>query len=48
MLENDAQLNILLDRHDNGENLSAGLQKYVDEKLARIEVLMKQLSIYIW
>ncbi|KJY84394.1 aminotransferase [Vibrio galatheae] len=46
MLENDAQLNVLLDRLDNGDNLGAGLQKYVDEKLARIEVLMKQLGIY--
>jgi ribosome assembly protein YihI (activator of Der GTPase) len=46
MLENDAQLNVLLDRIDEGENLGAGLQKYVDEKLARIEVLMKQLGIY--
>ena len=47
MLENDAQLNVLLDRLDNGESLGAGLQKYVDEKLARIEVLMKQLGIYV-
>lgn len=46
MLENDAQLNVLLDRLDNGDSLGAGLQKYVDEKLARIEVLMKQLGIY--
>ncbi|WP_260261354.1 Der GTPase-activating protein YihI [Vibrio intestinalis] len=46
MLENDAQLNVLLDRLDNGENLGAGLQKYVDEKLDRIEVLMKQLGLY--
>lgn len=46
MLETDAQLNVLLDRIDEGENLGAGLQKYVDEKLARIEVLMKQLGIY--
>tara|TARA_Y100001956_G_scaffold81282_1_gene98450 strand:+ start:715 stop:1251 length:537 start_codon:yes stop_codon:yes gene_type:complete len=46
MLENDAQLNVLLDRIEEGENLGAGLQKYVDEKLARIEVLMKQLGIY--
>ncbi|GLT18947.1 Der GTPase-activating protein YihI [Vibrio zhanjiangensis] len=47
MLENDAQLNVLLDRLDSGENLGAGLQKYVDEKLARIEILMKQLGIYV-
>lgn len=47
MLENDAQLNVLLDRLDNGESLGAGLQKYVDEKLTRIEVLMKQLGIYV-
>ncbi|MGY2575603.1 Der GTPase-activating protein YihI [Vibrio sp. C8] len=46
MLENDAQLNVLLDRIDNGEKLGAGLQKYVDEKLDRIEMLMKQLGIY--
>ncbi|WPC74040.1 Der GTPase-activating protein YihI [Vibrio porteresiae DSM 19223] len=46
MLENDAQLNVLLDRIDNGEKLGAGLQKYVDEKLDRIEVLMKQLGLY--
>jgi len=46
MLENDAQLNVLLDRLDNGDSLGAGLQKYVDEKLARIEILMKQLGIY--
>jgi hypothetical protein len=46
MLENDAQLNVLLDRLDNGESLGAGLQKYVDEKLERIEVLMKQLGLY--
>ena len=47
MLENDAQLNVLLERLDNGESLGAGLQTYVDEKLARIEVLMKQLGIYV-
>ncbi len=46
MLENDAQLLVLLDRLDEGENLGAGLQKYVDEKLSRIEALMKQLGIY--
>ncbi len=46
MLENDAQLNVLLDRLDNGESLGAGLQKFVDEKLDRIEQLMKQLGIY--
>jgi ribosome assembly protein YihI (activator of Der GTPase) len=45
-LENDAQLNVLLDRIDDGERLGAGLQKYVDEKLDRIEALMKQLGIY--
>ncbi|MGR5457167.1 Der GTPase-activating protein YihI, partial [Vibrio alfacsensis] len=42
MLENDAQLNVLLDRIESGENLGAGLQKYVDEKLDRIEVLMNR------
>ncbi|MDN3608700.1 Der GTPase-activating protein YihI [Vibrio ostreicida] len=46
MLENDAQLGVLLDRLEQGENLGAGLQKYVDEKLERIEILMKQLGIY--
>ncbi len=46
-LENDAQLNVLLDRLDNGESLGAGLQQYVDQKLARIEVLMKQLGLYV-
>ena len=46
MLENDAQLNVLLDRLDNGEKLGAGLQNYVDQKLDRIEVLMKQLGLY--
>ncbi|SDH55152.1 hypothetical protein SAMN04488136_11947 [Vibrio xiamenensis] len=46
MLENDAQLNVLLERLDNGESLGAGLQKLVDEKLDRIEKLMKQLGIY--
>ncbi len=46
LLENDAQLNVLLDRIEAGENLGAGLQKFVDEKLDRIEVLMKQLGIY--
>lgn len=46
MLENDAQLNVLLERLEQGENLGAGLQQYVDQKLDRIEVLMKQLGIY--
>jgi hypothetical protein len=46
MLENDAQLNVLLERIDNGEKLGAGLQNYVDQKLNRIEALMKQLGIY--
>lgn len=45
MLENDAQLNVLLDRIENGEKLGAGLQKYVDEKLDRIEILMNQLGL---
>lgn len=45
MLENDAQLMVLLDRIDNGENLGMGLQKYVDEKLARIEHLMGRLGL---
>jgi ribosome assembly protein YihI (activator of Der GTPase) len=46
MLESDAQLNVLIDRIEAGENLGAGLQKYVDEKLDRIEVLMKQLGLF--
>ncbi|WP_099610343.1 Der GTPase-activating protein YihI [Vibrio fujianensis] len=46
-LENDAQLNVLLDRLDNGEKLGAGLQKYVDEKLDRIETLMTQLGLLV-
>ncbi|MDD1795673.1 GTPase-activating protein [Enterovibrio makurazakiensis] len=46
MLENDAQLNVLLDRIENGEKLGAGLQSYVDEKLDRLEVLMKQLGLF--
>ncbi|KKD59927.1 aminotransferase [Grimontia sp. AD028] len=46
MLENDAQLNVLLDRIENGDSLGAGLQQYVDEKLDRIEVLMKQLGLF--
>lgn len=46
MLENDAQLNVLLDRIENGERLGAGLQQYVDQKLDRIEALMKQLGLF--
>ncbi|MDO6707457.1 Der GTPase-activating protein YihI [Photobacterium sp. 1_MG-2023] len=46
MLENDPQLIALLDRLDAGENLGAGLQKQVDQKLDRIEQLMKQLGLY--
>lgn len=45
MLENDAQLMVLLDRIDAGEKLGAGLQKQVDQKLDRIERLMKQLGL---
>ncbi|MBL4831591.1 MAG: GTPase-activating protein [Aliivibrio sp.] len=45
MLENDAQLTTLLDRLDEGEKLGSGLQKYVDEKLDRIERLMGQLGL---
>lgn len=44
-LENDAQLNALLDRIDAGEKLGAGLQKYVDEKLDRIAILMDELGL---
>ncbi len=46
MLEQDAQLMVLLDRLESGESLGGGLQKYVDEKLDRIEVLMKQLGLF--
>lgn len=45
MLENDAQLNVLLDRIENGEKLGVGLQSFVDEKLDRIEILMNQLGL---
>ncbi|MDV5172262.1 Der GTPase-activating protein YihI [Photobacterium rosenbergii] len=45
MLENDAQLMILLDRIEAGEKLGAGLQKQVDQKLDRIEQLMNQLGL---
>jgi ribosome assembly protein YihI (activator of Der GTPase) len=44
-LENDAQLLVLLDRIESGESLGAGLQSYVDQKLDRIEALMKQLGL---
>ncbi|MFA0084413.1 Der GTPase-activating protein YihI [Vibrio sp. 10N.261.51.F12] len=47
MLENDAQLNVLLDRLEAGENLGIGLQKYVDEKLDRMEILMNQLGLVV-
>lgn len=46
ILENDAQLTVLLNRIDQGEKLGAGLQNYVDEKLDRIETLMKQLGLF--
>ncbi|WP_064601557.1 Der GTPase-activating protein YihI [Photobacterium sp. J15] len=45
MLENDAQLMVLLDRIEAGEKLGAGLQKQVDQKLDRIEQLMNQLGL---
>lgn len=45
MLENDAQLMILLDRIEAGESLGAGLQQQVDQKLDRIEQLMNQLGL---
>lgn len=45
-LENDAQLHVLIDRIENGEKLGAGLQSYVDERLDRIEILMKQLGLF--
>jgi len=46
ILENDTQFNVLLDRLEQGEKLGEGLQNYVDEKLNRIEKLMKQLGLY--
>lgn len=46
ILENDELLNVLLERIENGEKLGAGLQSTVDEKLDRIEVLMKQLGMF--
>ncbi len=45
-IQNDPQLNVLIDRLDNGEKLGAGLQAYVDQKLDRLEALMKQLGIF--
>ncbi|OBT10161.1 GTPase-activating protein [Vibrio sp. UCD-FRSSP16_10] len=44
-LENDAQLNVLLERIENGDSLGVGLQSYVDQKLDRIEALMNQLGL---
>ncbi len=44
-LENDAKLNVLLDRIEQGDKLGAGLQSYVDEKLDRIEELMSKLGL---
>ncbi|MFC3393791.1 Der GTPase-activating protein YihI [Brenneria rubrifaciens] len=45
MLESDPRLDALLDRLDNGETLSAKEQSWVDETLARIDMLMEQLGI---
>ncbi|MEH2922108.1 Der GTPase-activating protein YihI [Samsonia erythrinae] len=45
MLENDARLDALLDRLDNGETLSAKDQSWVDETLDRIDILMEELGI---
>ncbi|MEC5320676.1 Der GTPase-activating protein YihI [Brenneria populi subsp. brevivirga] len=45
LLENDARLDELLDRLDNGETLSAKDQSWVDETLDRIDALMEQLGI---
>ncbi|MCV9879787.1 Der GTPase-activating protein YihI [Brenneria izbisi] len=45
LLENDARLDALLDRMDNGETLSAKEQSWVDETLDRIDALMEQLGI---
>ncbi len=44
-LENDAKLNVLLDRLEQGDKLGTGLQSYVDEKLDRIEELMSKLGL---
>ncbi|MDX5629900.1 MULTISPECIES: Der GTPase-activating protein YihI [unclassified Brenneria] len=45
LLENDARLDELLERLDNGETLSVKDQSWVDETLDRIDVLMEQLGI---
>ncbi|MBJ7223304.1 MULTISPECIES: Der GTPase-activating protein YihI [unclassified Brenneria] len=44
-LENDARLDALLDRLDNGETLSAKDQAWVNVTLDRIDILMEQLGI---
>ncbi|WKE65452.1 Der GTPase-activating protein YihI [Gallaecimonas kandeliae] len=44
-LENDERLNALLDRLDEGEELSAEEENYVEEMTGRIEKLMTELGI---
>lgn len=44
-LENDQRLDALLDRMEQGESLSEEERLYIDQTLARIDTLMKQLGI---
>jgi len=45
LLESDEKLDALLERLENGEELSASEQQYVDRKLDRIDELMAILGI---
>ncbi len=45
MLENDERLDALLERLEEGENLTADEQNWVDAKLDRIDELMQQLGL---
>ncbi|WP_058911941.1 Der GTPase-activating protein YihI [Entomohabitans teleogrylli] len=45
LLENDERLDALLERLEEGENLSAEERAWVDEKLDRIDALMQQLGL---
>lgn len=44
-IENDERLNLLLDRLDEGETLSAADQQWLDAQLARHQVLAEELGI---
>lgn len=44
-IENDERLNLLLDRLDDGETLAASDQQWLDEQLARHQVLAAELGI---